>query len=427
MKPKDVHTVLAKHMLVDGLDLVFDLRKSHGCFIFDAKTDAFYLDFAMGFGSVPLGYNHPKLFDPEFLLKLAYVATNKIANSDYYTVEMAEFVDTFSRVAIPDYLPHLFMIDGGGPAVDNAIKTAIDWKVRKRGFVGNYPKIIYFEHAFHGRTGYALSVTHTHDERKTKRFPRFDWLCMPTPKVRFPLQPNLDSVEQFEKIVVTRIKNTLEEYKNRNNVAAIIIEPIQGEGGDNHFRKEFFQELRAIANEEDILLIFDEVQTGVGSTGKMWAHEHFDVKPDIVVFGKKIQVAGILCGPKIDEAEDNVFVESSRIGSTFGGNLVDMVRAQKILEIMEEDELVANAAKQGEYFLGELHEGLPQIDNIRGRGLMIAFDLPTEAIRNKVREELYAERFIVLACGEKSIRFRPPLTVARRDIDLAMDILRRVL
>ena len=427
ISPQEAHSVIGKHMLFDADEMVFDLKKSQGSYIYDSKHNLKFLDFASCFASSPIGYNHPKLQDPVFKEKLAYVAINKVTNSDYYTTEMAEFVDTFSKIAIPNYLPHLFLIDGGGPAVDNAIKTAIDWKTRKRDFLRNCPKIIYFRHAFHGRTGYSLSVTNTYDERKTKYFPRIHgWLCIPTPKIKFPLHLNIERIKEFEKTVLNYIKYTLTLFKNE--IAAIIVEPIQGEGGDNHFRSEFVQALRDVTNEEDVLLIFDEVQTGVGLTGKMWAHEHFDVKPDIMVFGKKMQVAGILCGPKIDEVENNVFKESSRINSTFGGNLVDMVRAQKYLEIIKKEELVRNAAEMGKSLLLQL-KGLqshcPRVDNARGKGLMCAIDLPTTQERDRVKEEAYRKGLILLGCGERSIRFRPALNVSSNEIDNAIHILKR--
>ena len=427
ISPQEAHSVIGKHMLFDADEMVFDLKKSQGSYIYDSKHNLKFLDFASCFASSPIGYNHPKLQDPVFKEKLAYVAINKVTNSDYYTTEMAEFVDTFSKIAIPNYLPHLFLIDGGGPAVDNAINTAVDWKTRKRDFLGNCPKIIYFRHAFHGRTGYSLSVTNTYDERKTKYFPRIHgWLCIPTPKIKFPLHLNIERIKEFEKTVLNYIKYTLTLFKNE--IAAIIVEPIQGEGGDNHFRSEFVQALRDVTNEEDVLLIFDEVQTGVGLTGKMWAHEHFDVKPDIMVFGKKMQVAGILCGPKIDEVENNVFKESSRINSTFGGNLVDMVRAQKYLEIIKKEELVRNAAEMGKSLLLQL-KGLqshcPRVDNARGKGLMCAIDLPTTQERDRVKEEAYRKGLILLGCGERSIRFRPALNVSSNEIDNAIHILKR--
>ena len=129
--PTEVHSTLAKHTLVDGFDLVVDLRRSKGSYIYDSRFNKRYLDFFTFFSSGSVGLNHPKMTTPEFLEKLAYVSVNKPSNSDAYTVEMAEFVETFARIAQPSYLPYSFFIDGGALAVENAIKTAFDWKVRK--------------------------------------------------------------------------------------------------------------------------------------------------------------------------------------------------------------------------------------------------------------------------------------------------------
>ena len=308
--PKDVHSIIGKHMLADGDEMVFDLRKSKGSYVYDSKHNRKFLDFASCFASSPIGYNHPKLLDPKFQKKLAKVAVNKVTNSDFYTTEMAEFVDTFDKLAIPKYLPYLFLIEGGGPAVDNAIKAAIDWKIKRHGCIlpmGDYPKVIYFNQAFHGRTGYALSVTKTYDPRKTMYFPRFDWICIQNPKIRFPLNDkNYKQVIRDEDRAIDQIKNAFMMF----DIAAIIIEPIQGEGGDNHFRSEFFHRLKEIVDYHKSLLIFDEIQTGVGLTGKMWAHEHhFGIEPDIMVFGKKTQVCGIMASQKLDEIDNHVFRE----------------------------------------------------------------------------------------------------------------------
>ena len=127
-------------------------------------------------------------------------------------------------------------------------------------------------------------------------------------------------------------------------------------GGDHHFRKEFFIELRKICDDEEIMFIIDEVQTGIGITGKMWAHEHFDIKPDILAFGKKTQICGIMVGKRVDEIKDNVFVVKSRLNSTWAGNLVDMVRCQRYIEVIKGENLVRNAEIQGKHLLQGLEE-----------------------------------------------------------------------
>jgi L-lysine 6-transaminase len=212
-------------------------------------------------------------------------------------------------------------------------------------------------------------------------------------------------------------------------VAAIIIEPIQAEGGDHHFRPEFLRALRRLADERDVLLVFDEVQTGMGLTGRMWAHEHFDVRPDLLTFGKKSQVCGMMAGPRLDDEPENVFRVSSRINSTWGGNLTDMVRCQRYLEIIAEEDLVGNAARTGERLrkgLEALVAEMPDVaGNARGRGLMCAIDLPDGAARDAVIEAAYGLGAIVLGCGRRSIRFRPPLDITPAEVDEGLDLVRK--
>ncbi|MFN2441852.1 MAG: L-lysine 6-transaminase [Thermoanaerobaculia bacterium] len=419
VQPSQVHEVLSRHMLADGYDIVMDLRKSHGSWVFDAKKGRKMLDFFSNFASCPIGYNHPRMDNPEFRERLADVALNKIANSDIYTAEMAEFVATFSRVAVPpSHAKHMFFVEGGALAIENALKTAFDWKVRKNFKKGvrdeKGRQIMHLSEAFHGRTGYTLSLTNTADPRKTQYFPKFDWPRIASPKLRFPLtDENLAATEKVEKEAIEAAKKFLHERKD--DIAAFIMEPIQGEGGDNHFRREFFAAVRQLCDENEMLLIFDEVQTGVGLTGKMWAFQHFGVEPDIFCFGKKTQVCGFAANDRIFDIADNVFKISSRINSTWGGNLTDMVRSQRFFEIIEEEKLVEHAAKIGKEFLGGLHrlaESLPDVvSNVRGRGLMCAFDLPSAEIRNKAIDEMEANDLLVLASGHQSIRFRPHLNL----------------
>lgn len=428
IEPQNVLTILSKHLLTDGFDIIVDLERSHGSYLVDARDGRKYLDFFTFFATLPIGLNHPGLLTPEFKDKLLKVALNKPSNSDFYTIEMAEFVDTFARVAMPESLPHLFLISGGALAVENALKTAFDWKVRlnyEKGYTQERgAQVIHFQQSFHGRSGYTLSLTNTADPRKTKYFPKFNWPRVINPKITFPLnEENLKRVQSAEQMSLQQIKRAIQE--NPDDIAAIIIEPIQGEGGDNHFRSEFFKELRNVADENDILLIFDEVQSGLGVTGTMWAYQHHGIEPDIVAFGKKTQVCGIMAGKKIDLVENNVFVESSRINSTWGANLVDMVRCQRYLEIIEEENLVENAAKVGDYFQNQLFEIQNKyptlISNVRGRGLFIAFDLPAEYLRDQFMREARKNNMLVLKCGERSIRFRPSLNTTTEIINEAID------
>ena len=430
--PDQVLPTLSRHMLLDGFNIVVDLKRSRGSYIVDAKDGRRYLDFFTFVASSPIGLNHPKMMAPEFLEKLAYVGVNKPSNSDIYTAEQAEFLATLERVAMPAYLPHIFFVEGGSLGVENALKAAFDWKIRKNFAKGckeeRGRQIIHFRQCFHGRSGYTLSLTNT-DPVKTDLFPKFNWPRVHNPAIRFPLNAeNLAQVQRDEELSINQIKEAFRT--NKDDIAAVIIEPIQGEGGDNHFRLEFFKALRQLADENDAMLIFDEVQTGVGMTGKTWAYEHF-VQPDMIAFGKKMQVCGFMCGKRIEEVKDNVFAVSSRINSTWGGNLVDMVRSQRYLEIIEEENLVANAREMGEELLAGITtvaEEFPSIlSNARGRGLYAAFDVSTPAVRTAIRSKCIQKGLIVLPSGERSIRFRPPLNVSKAEIDNGLSIVREAL
>jgi len=433
VSPAEVHASLARHILADGFEIVLDLERSHGAWLHDARSGRELLDFCSFFASNPVGFNHPRMQDPEFQKVLLRAAQHKPALSDLYTVEYAWFVDVFGRLAKPSYLTYAFFIEGGALGVENALKTAFDWKVRRnraRGIPGERgQQVLHFKEAFHGRSGYTLSLTNT-DPVKTELFPKFRWPRVSNPKLRFPL------TAEVEREVAAAEEQALDEVErafalNPDDIAAILVEPIQAEGGDNHFRPAFLQALQRKAAEHDVLFVLDEVQTGVGITGRMWAHEHFGLRPDALAFGKKMQVGGCLVGPKVDEVKDNVFRLSSRINSTWGGNLTDMVRAARYLEIIEQDRLLENARSVGQRLL----EGLQALErergglltNARGLGLMIAFDLPTPELRGRAQDAMLANGMLLLGCGPRSIRFRPPLNLTASEADAGLEIARRSL
>ncbi len=430
IRPEEVQDVLKQHMLIDGFDITLDLSKSTTPYIYDSKHKKQYLDFFTFFASNPLGMNHPKLNTDEFIRKIGEVALTKPSLSDIYPIEQAEFVETFFRIAVPSYLKYAFFIAGGALAVENALKAAFDWKVQKN-FKKGYKeekgsKIIHYTEAFHGRSGYTMSLTNT-DPNKINYFPKFNWPRVLNPKITFPLnEDNLARVISAENESIEQIKQAI--HDNKDDIAAIIIEPIQGEGGDHHMRKEYFEKIRELCDENDILFIMDEVQTGIGLTGKWWCHEHF-VKPDIIAFGKKTQICGILSTDRIDEVEDNVFKKSGRINSTWGGNFVDMVRFTRILEIMYEDNSVKNCEVVGKHLLNKVEKLVnkypDKISNGRGRGLFCAFDCENSEVRNNLVKKLFANGLMMIGCGEKTMRFRPPVCINKENIDEGMDIIDR--
>ncbi len=322
------------------------------------------------------------------------------------------------------------VLDGGALAVENALKVAFDWKSRHNEARGIDPalgtRVMHLRGAFHGRSGYTLSLTNT-DPNKVARFPKFDW-----PRIDAPyLRPGMDddAMTALEAESLRQARAAFEAHPH--DIACFLAEPIQGEGGDRHFRPQFFAAMRELCDEHDALLIFDEVQTGCAMTGTAWAYQQLGVAPDVVAFGKKTQVCGVMAGRRVDEVADNVFRVGSRINSTWGGNLTDMVRARRILEVIESDDLIARAGKAGRYLRDELDRlasdfpGL--VGDVRGRGLMCAFSLPSAAQRDALIARLWELRVIMLASGEDSVRFRPPLTVTRDEIDAALAAVRTAL
>jgi L-lysine 6-transaminase len=425
IEPQQVRAALSRHILVDGYRHVQDLSRSHGVWFHDAARGRDVLDLYGHFSTCPLGYNHPGLATAEFRERILPAAAMKPANSDVYTTEFAEFVAAFARTVPAPFQQHLFFIEGGSAAVENTLKTAFDWKVRKNLAAGRGEKgsrIIHFRQAFHGRGGYTLSLTNTADPRKTQYFPKFDWPRVVNPKLRFPVTDEvLAEVAALERQAVAEIEQAVAAHPH--DVAGLIVEPIQGEGGDNHFRPEFLRKLRELADEHEFLLIFDEVQTGFGTCGTWWAFEQLGVEPDLFAFAKKSQVCGIVAGPRVDEVE-SVFKVSSRINSTWGGNLVDMIRCQRIIEVIEEENLLENAARSGARLLAglrRLEEAFPGVvTNARGRGLFAAIDLPDALTRNRVHQNLIESDVLGLTSGERSIRMRPPLVISESEVDEAV-------
>ncbi|MGW4847329.1 L-lysine 6-transaminase [Nocardia brasiliensis] len=423
-----VHEILSASILADGFELVLDLQKSRGCRLVDERDGSSYLDMFGFFASNALGMNHPALAeDDEFRAEIATAAINKPSNSDIYTVAMARFVETFVRVLGDPRLPHLFFIDGGGLAVENALKIAFDWKSRHNEMHGRAPelgtKVLHLTGAFHGRTGYTMSLTNT-DPVKVARFPKFDW-----PRIESPYLSDAHDIAEVEARALDQARRAFAE--NPHDIACFIAEPIQGEGGDRHLRPQFLQAMQQLCHENDALFVLDEVQTGVGMTGTTWAYQQLGVQPDIVAFGKKTQVCGVMAGGRVDEVPDNVFVVNSRINSTWGGNLTDMVRVRRILEVLEQDSLVDRAKALGAHLLDRLEslaERHASISEPRGRGLMCAVTVSSVALRDEVLTALREqERVLILGTGERGIRFRPPLTVSAAELDEAVDALDRVL
>jgi L-lysine 6-transaminase len=432
--PDNVHEVLSHHLLLDGFPMVLDTTASHGSWIVDARDGTEYLDFYTFFASMPLGLNAAGLADdPKFIEYLGHVAANKPANADFQTTALADFVETFSRVLGDPALPHLFFIEGGALAVENALKVAFDWKSRRNEAAGRSPelgtRVMHLRHAFHGRSGYTMSLTNT-DPVKVDRFPKFDWPRISSPAVTFPVDEHLAEIERLEAAALQEATAAFEAHPH--DIACFLAEPVQAEGGDRHLRAEFLQAMQSLCHRYEALFVLDEVQTGCGVTGTPWCYQQLGLEPDIVAFAKKVQVGGIMAGRRVDDEPANVFRVPSRINSTWGGNLTDMVRSTRLLEIIESSDAIANAARVGVHLrdrLVELSKEMPSlVSNARARGLLAAIDLPTGAVRDDVVTSLRStEHVLALSCGERTLRVRPALSVTEAEIEQGCDAIGRVL
>lgn len=425
MEPSEVLPTLAGHLLVDGFDLVLDLDASRGCRIVDARDGTAHLDMFGFFASSALGMNHPALYTGAVERRLLRAARHKPTLSDVYAAGQAEFVATFERLAADPALPRLFLIEGGALAVENALKAAFDWKSRHNEARGRDPalgtRVLHLRRAFHGRTGYTMSLTNTAPV-KTARYPAFDWPRIPAPALPFPRDPDPGAREAREDEALEAAAAAFEAHPH--DIACFVAEPIQGEGGDRHLSARFLGAIQRLCRVHDALVVLDEIQTGVGLTGTTWCYEQLDLEPDLVAFGKKTHVCGAMGGRRVEEVEDHVFVTSDRLNSTFGGGLVDMVRATTVLEVIDRDGLVPRAAEMGAVLLDHLR-GLEDrqaaVTAARGRGLMCAFDLPDTATRDRVLAHAFAEhRVMVSGCGPRTVRFRPPLVVSADELEEAV-------
>ncbi|MCB0359011.1 MAG: aminotransferase class III-fold pyridoxal phosphate-dependent enzyme, partial [Bdellovibrionales bacterium] len=373
------------------------------------------------------------------------------ATGDLYTDVDARFFATFgTSCADPFGFQRIFTVDGGGPAVDNAVKAAMVWRSlfnrQHRGVERNADIIICFTSAFHGRTGFALSATQSHDPRKTEYFLRAaNWPRIAYPGCVYDADGRVvNNVAQLEEEALQQVRNALDRYPNR--VAAILLEPIQGEGGDAHCTQRFLSQLRTICDERDVLLIFDEVQTGMGRTGSIWAFEQFIVRPDICVFGKMAQVCGFMAADPLLRPNDpgdaskrvsgGVFEEASRISSTWGGSLVHKARWLVFWKRIVEGRLIQAAEQLGYQLLASLQNlsrEFPEFfTNPRGRGLFAAIDVPFEK-RDAFWEACKRAGALVIPSGGErfdgtrswgGIRFRPALTFSNADLTTLRQVLR---
>lgn len=417
-----------QYLLPDWVqNICLNPAKSKGSYFFDDISGRSILDLYCFFSTLPLGYNHSAFSNSEFKEEMLTYGGLKISTGRILTKFTDEFVCNFHEFVNEDVFNKYFFIHGGGLAVENALKISFDWKRyinNKSGFnvSANEFQVISLEHAFHGITGYGISLSS--NELKVSDFPKFDWPKFKAPYIRFPYnEENEQDFLKEQNQALKKIENYIEKT-GKQFIASIIIELIQGGGGDNHLGKHYVSGLKEICEKNDILLIIDEVQTGFGVTGKLWCYQHYDVEPHLLVFGKKAQISGVCIGKNITDIEDVLNVPG-RLSPTWNGNITDYIRCKHIIKAYKENDLISNAAKLGKYIESSL-EGMNKFLNVRGAGFLIAFDFENSSDRDRYNQLCFDKGLFLLPMRDVALRMRPNMALSKDEADHALDIISNI-
>lgn len=368
------------------------IKNGYGSFLEDIDGKK-YLDFTSNIASCPLGYSHPEIL--KILKKYSNIGAHKISGQDFYCKEHLEIARKVISISNKKF--KAFFINSGAEAVENAIKLAY----RKYGPLPGISCI----NSFHGRTLGALSLTYSKDIQKTN-FPEF-----PVKRIKF-CTTNEDS--EIDKIEI---------LCKENKIAFVITEIIQGEGGVNIAGKRFLSKMYSTTRKYKIPLIIDEVQSGIGRTGKWWAYEHYDIRPDIITIGKALQVGAVLFDKYLEP--DRKGVLSSTWG---GGSRIDLAIGAKTIEIIKKEKIIENVEKMSKILrkgLNELCEEFDSIFEVRGLGLMIGIEFNDVKKRDSIIDKWFNEGLLVLPAGFKSIRILPPLIISNEEINHGLELMRK--
>ncbi|VDK80717.1 unnamed protein product [Onchocerca ochengi] len=443
-KSKQMKVEMDLHHQAASVKVFINYEKSKGNYFIDADGNVL-LDVYMQISSLPLGYNHPDLTkavsDPRFMA----TAVSRPA--------LGSFPPTFFTNAIKNSLSSIAPkgCTGvqnalcGSSSNENAIKAAFMWyQAQKRG--GSPPtkedldscmrhelpgtpnlSVLSFNGSFHGRTLTALSITHSKAIHKVD-LPAFRWPVAEFPRYKYPLEKNVPYNEQQDQECLANVEQLIKKWKEmKHDVAAVIVEPIQGEGGDNHGSPDFFQGLRDITAKYGVVFIVDEVQTGGGGTGTFWAHDSWNLSssPDIVVFAKKLMVSGYFYADHLQ------MKEPYRIYNTWLGDPTKVILLEKALQVIERDNLLEQTRRVGKALQSRLRQiesvNNSKMRNVRGLGTFCAFDMPDTATRDKFLEIAGNNGLFIGGCGEVTVRFRPALIFGDKHLEIALDIITKSL
>tara|TARA_Y100001973_G_C5205566_1_gene341277 strand:- start:4608 stop:5753 length:1146 start_codon:yes stop_codon:yes gene_type:complete len=370
-------------------DIRIDFDKSHGSYVFDKNTNRYYLDLFSMYSSLPIGYNHP-VFDDSFHEEMKKISNIKVTNCEFQTDLHDKFCQEFYDFAGLNYYDCFHFTCTGSLAVECAVKLAMDYTKKKR--------VVTIKNSFHGIHSYGNFTTgrdYFPVSDRLSGYPDLNW-------------PKIETIEELQKEI------------DSGDIAAILVEPIQATFGDNHLDKKFLRNVASTAKLNKIPLIFDEIQTGFGTTGKPWYFQYLNIKPDIVIFGKKSQVSGVMTRPEYFHKNGN------RLSVTFDGDIVDMLRSIYIMKAYKEGNLLETANWLSRGFARQLRE-IDGINNTRCAGCLIGFDLEDRETRDSFVENIRTNGMICNPTGEKSVRLRPNLAVTSDELEEALNIIRKSL
>ncbi|RYG75228.1 aminotransferase class III-fold pyridoxal phosphate-dependent enzyme [bacterium] len=417
---------LGRYVIATPYPFAIDLEKSHGMWLATVDGDELF-DWAGYYGSKLVGHNHPGLYEPGYVQRLVRAANNKVANPDFLTKECLDYYRLLHRCA-PEIMRsdrlEVYAVNSGAEAVENMMKYLIARHNGRRRAQGNR-RFLYFDKAFHGRTVFALGVTQTIDPVATKDFHGLS----NTGNIKLPFPSYSDEATPGENRAAA--ERSLQQVESAlslmsDEIVGILVEPIQGAGGHRVAVSEFFQGLSRLAYEYGVSLGFDEVQTGLGATGKMWGLDHFNLPypPDAVATGKKFGNGVVYMREPLEDV--------GVLDSTWGGSLADMVRVVREMEIVEGEGLIERAAVNGQRLAQALRKIVQRYpdktSNVRGLGLYQGFSLKTAELKRSVIDiALEEESMILLGAGSRTVRTRPSLSVTAEEIDLFAEKLERVI
>jgi 4-aminobutyrate aminotransferase len=372
------------------------IKSGAGCFLEDLDGKV-YLDFNSNVCCCNVGYGHPEIL--EVIRNFSVLGAHKIAGQDFYTEEQVKLAEKVLKIT-PKNLTRALFTNSGAEAVENALKFAY----RKKGPL---PGVSFFR-AFHGRTLGALSFTDSKAVQK-KNYPEVN-----NELIKFCTDDNDPDINQLEELI-----------KREAEPAFVIVECFQGEGGYRPGSKKFIKTLREVTKKHDVPLIFDEIQAGMGRTGKWWSFEHYGVEPDIMTAGKSLQVGAVVSSKKYDPNEPGA------VSSTWGGgHRIDLAVGLKTIEIIEKEKLMDNASKIGDYIMKrfkEMQERYPKkIVDVRGLGLMIGVEFENEKQRDIVVQQSFKNKLLLLGCGFKTLRIAPPLTIKEDEVNQGLSIIEKI-